>query len=210
MEEFDSHTEHAHDQAHEAAHESHERWITGVALTAAILAALAAITSMLSGHHEHESMMEQMEAADKWNYYQAKGIKAIIRENHIEDLQNGGEKVPERLTKKVEEARKDQHEIKLEAEELELSSRFHDHLHMVFGGGVTLFQVAIAVAAISALTRRRLYWFVGIAMGALALGFLVAGILVWRGVVGHHPPEPAANSVSLNVEMDFRPPVGAS
>ncbi|HWE04522.1 MAG TPA: DUF4337 family protein [Tepidisphaeraceae bacterium] len=196
MEEFDSHTEHAHDQAHEAAHESRERWITGVALTAAILAALAAITSMLSGHHEHESMMEQMQASDRWSYYQAKGIKTIIRENHIEDLQNAGEKVSDRLRQKVDEARKEQREIKEQAEELELSSRFHDHLHIVFGGGVTLFQVAIAVAAISALTHRRLYWFVGIGMGALALGFLLAGVLVWRGVVGHHPPQPAPAAVS--------------
>ena len=62
MEEFDSHTEHAQEQAHEAAHESRERWITGVALTAAILAALAAVTSLLSGHHEHESMNEQLKA----------------------------------------------------------------------------------------------------------------------------------------------------
>src|ERR1700712_5745257 len=117
MEEFDSHTEHASEQAHEAAHESREQWITGVALTAAILAAFAAINSMLSGHHEHEAMMEQMQATDEWSYYQAKGIKTIIRENHIEDLQNAGEKVPERLKQKVEESRKDQREIRARAEE---------------------------------------------------------------------------------------------
>lgn len=185
MEEFDSHTEHAHEQAHEAAHESHEKWITGVALTAAILAALAALTSMLSGHHEHESMMEQMEAADKWSYYQAKGIKAEIREERIDNLKLAGEKVPDALTKKVTKARDEQKEISAEAKKLEKESRFHDHLHMILAGGVTLFQVAIAVSAISALTRRRAYWFVGIALGAIALGFLVSALLVWGGAVGH-------------------------
>jgi ferric-dicitrate binding protein FerR (iron transport regulator) len=206
MEEFDSHTEHAQDQAHEAAHESRERWITGVALTAAILAALAAITSMLSGHHEHESMMKQMEAADKWNYYQAKGIKAILRENHIEDLEAAGEKVPDGQRKKLEKYRKEQGEIKAEAEALETSSHFHDDLHMVFGGGVTLFQVAIAVAAISALTRRKRDWFVGLGLGALALGFLVAGILVWRGVVGHRPP-PSPENPAVAVSQAWPAPM---
>jgi Na+/proline symporter len=189
MEEFDSHTEHAHEQVHEAAHESHSKWITGVALTAAILAAMAAITSMLSGHHEHESMMEQMEATDKWSYYQAKGIKAEIREERIDNLKLAGEKVPESLAKKAAKARDDQKEISAEAKHLEEESRFHDHLHMILSGGVTLFQVAIAVAAISALTRRREYWFVGIALGAIALGFLASALIVWGGVVGKNHGE---------------------
>src|SRR3989442_265063 len=91
MEEFDSHTEHAHEQAHEAAHESREKWITGVALTAAILAALAAITSLLSGHHEHESMMLQMKTSDTWSEYQAKKIKTLLREDQIENIKNTGD-----------------------------------------------------------------------------------------------------------------------
>jgi hypothetical protein len=39
------------------------------------------------------------------------------------------------------------------------------------------FQVAIAVSAISALTRRRAFWFVGIGLGVAATAFFVAAFL---------------------------------
>ena len=71
---------------------------------------------------------------------------------------------------------------------MEASSRFHDRVHGSFGRSVTLFQVAIAVSAIAALARRRVFWLVGIALGAMALGFLVAGLLASYGVIGEHAP----------------------
>src|SRR2546427_1180411 len=48
------------------------------ALSAAVLAALAAVASLLSGHYSNEAMLEQLRASDQWNYYQAKGIKASV------------------------------------------------------------------------------------------------------------------------------------
>jgi hypothetical protein len=196
MEEFDSHTEHAHEQAHEAARESHEKWITGVALTAAILAALAAITSMISGHHEHDAMMLQMKATDQWSQYQAKKIKTLLRQEHVSNMELAGEKVPDALRKKIATAEEDERDIAKEAGGIEMSAEFHDHLHMIFAYGVTLFQVAIAVAAISALTRRRTFWLVGIALGLCALGFLTAGLLVGNGVLGNRPPEPQEHAAA--------------
>src|SRR5439155_14372672 len=67
--------EHAQEQIHEHAHGARERWVMGVALTAAILAALAAIAASLSSHHESECVLDQIKASDQWAYYQAKGIK---------------------------------------------------------------------------------------------------------------------------------------
>jgi hypothetical protein len=201
MEEFDSHTEHAHEQAHEAAHESREKWITGVALTAALLAALAAITSMLSGHHEHDSMMLQITASDRWNEYQAKKIKTLMREEQIEILQNGDHETDpkvktriEKLHSKVKNADAEEEKLGEQAKAFEASARFHDRTHVFLASAVTLFQVAIAVSAISALTRRRQYWLVGIALGTIALGFLGAGLLVSAGVIGHRPEEPKEQS----------------
>lgn len=186
MEEFDSHTEHAQEQAHEAAHEARESWVMGVALTAAILAALAAVTSLLSGHHEHEAMVEQLQASDQWNYYQAKGIKAAILEQRMENEQLNGQQPPAAQAKKLEGYKRDQEEIKAKANEAQESSKLHDRIHITFAGGVTLFQVAIAVAAISALTRRRVFWFVGIALGVVAIGFLASGLITWSASLAHH------------------------
>ena len=49
-----------------------------MALSTAILAVLAAIAGLLSGQHVNEVMMNQIEASDQWNYYQAKSIKASV------------------------------------------------------------------------------------------------------------------------------------
>ena len=207
MEEFDSHTEHAQEQAHEAAHESRERWITGVALTAALLAALAAVASMLSGHHEHEAMTEQLRANDEWSYFQSTGVKLILREAQLDDLKDMASKDPKdvkrrtKLETKVEETRKKKAGIQERAFAMEKLSKFHDHLHMMLAGGVTLFQVSIAVAAISALTRRREYWFVGMGLGTVALGFLAAALLTWGGVVGHKPEHPHEEAAEIHAPV---------
>ena len=139
--------------------------------------------------------MLQMKAVDQWNYYQAKSLKKLVREEQISNLEIAGEKVPDKLRAKVEDAAKEQAPIKAKAEGLEKYGEYHDHLHMIFAYGVTLFQVAIAVSAIAALTRRRRFWFVGIAMGMLAMGFLAAGLLFAGGVVGNHVPDPEKATV---------------
>jgi len=47
----------------------------------------------------------------------------------------------------------------------------------VFARGVTMFQIAIAIAAISALTRRRKFWIVSLLFGGVGCVFLaLAGL----------------------------------
>src|SRR5207248_1176496 len=78
MEEAEVPLEHLHEQVHHSAEHSRERWISWVALSTAVLAVLAAIAGLLSGHHVNEAMMNQIEASDQWSYYQAKSIKAAV------------------------------------------------------------------------------------------------------------------------------------
>ncbi|HKS31875.1 MAG TPA: DUF4337 family protein, partial [Chthoniobacterales bacterium] len=72
MEEAEVPLEHLHEEVHHHAEHNSEKWISGVALSTAILAVLAAIAALLSGSHANEAMMEQIEAADQWAFYQAK------------------------------------------------------------------------------------------------------------------------------------------
>ena len=50
--------------------------------------------------------------------------------------------------------------------------------HSVLSGGVTMFQVAIAVGAVAVLTKRRRFWYVAIGFGGLGTVFLVLGIVL--------------------------------
>jgi hypothetical protein len=145
-----------------------------VALSTAILAVLAAISGLLSGARVNEAMMDQIEASDQWAYYQAKGIKAAVLDAKI----SLSGQPNEQDHAKAERYQEEQNEIQTKAEEKETKARTSFHQHEVFSRGVTMFQIAIAVAAISALTSKRRFWLVSLGFGALGCFFLARGFLV--------------------------------
>jgi len=169
MEEAEVPLEHLHEEIHRTAEHSREVWISWVALSTAILAVLAAIAGLLSGRHVNEAMMNQIEASDQWNYYQAKGIKAAVLDAKM-SLSGAANESDQSKRDRYE---KEQEKIKSEAEHKEAAAKSNFHKHEVFAGGVTMFQIAIAIAAISALTRRRPFWIVSLLFGVAGCAFLV-------------------------------------
>jgi hypothetical protein len=169
MEEAEVPLEHLHEQVHHTAEHSGETWISWVALTTAILAVLAAIAGLLSGQHANEAMMNQIEASDQWNYYQAKSIKASVLDAKMSLA--GAPNESDQSTRDRYE--KEQEKIKSEAEHKEAAAKLNFHKHEVFARGVTMFQIAIAIAAISALTRKPKFWIVSLLFGLVGCAFLV-------------------------------------
>ena len=169
MEESEVPLEHLQEHVHHSAEHSRERWISWVALSTAILAVLAAIAGLLSGRYVNEAMMNQIEASDQWNYYQAKGIKAAVLDAKM-SLSGASNESDQSKRDRYE---KEQEKIKSEAEQKEAAAKSNFHKHEVFAGGVTMFQIAIAIAAISALTRKRRFWIVSLLFGVVGCAFLV-------------------------------------
>jgi len=170
--------EKVHEHIEEHAHEAKEKWISFVALTTAILAALAAVCSLLAGDHADEAMVSQIKSSDQWSYYQAKGIKTGLVKTRIEILQALGHEAPEADAKKLDEYDNDQKEIKEKADDLQKESESHLRHHVSLARGVTMFQIAIAIGAISVLTKRCAFWGVSLGFGAVGVFFLVQGVLM--------------------------------
>jgi hypothetical protein len=173
MEEAEVPLEHLHEHIHHHAEHGGPPWISWVALSTAILAVLAAIAGLLSGMHANEAMMSQIQASDQWGYYQAKSIKAAVLETKTTLAEAASEKDKEKAAQYQEE----QAEIKREAENKEAEAKSNFHKHEVFARGVTMFQIAIAIAAISALTKRRRYWFISLIFGLAGVTFLALGAI---------------------------------
>jgi hypothetical protein len=171
MEEAEIPLEHLHEEIHHHAEHDGAPWISWVALSTAILAVLAAIAGLLSGKHANEAMMSQIQASDQWGYYQAKSIKAAILEakTTLATEETAGDK------EKAARYQEEQEKIKHEAEEKQAEAKANFHKHEVFARSVTMFQIAIAIAAISALTRKRTFWFVSLVFGLVGVVFLVLG-----------------------------------
>ena len=164
--------EHVHHQAEHGA-----SWISWVALSTAILAVLAAVSGLLSGARVNEAMMNQIEASDQWAYYQAKGIKSAVLSTRIALLESLGKKPASADYEKQKQYEEEQKEISVEAKKGESDSRAHFDLHGIYSRAVTFFQIAIAIGAVAALTRRRRFFWVSLASGAVGIAFLVQGLL---------------------------------
>ena len=168
--------EQAQEEIAHHAHQATEKWIMGVALTAAFLAVLAAITSLLAEHHADEAMLDQIRNSDKWGFYQAKSIKANLFATKMELLQAMGKAVDEKDPGKVEGYRKEQETVKEDAEERERASEVHLRHHTILSGSVTMFQIGIAVGAISVLTKRKSFWFGSLGLGVIGVVLLLVGL----------------------------------
>src|SRR5437588_1294272 len=126
--------EHLHEHTQHAAEHGGSPWISWVALSTAILAVFAAVTGLLAGARVNEAMMSQIEAADHWSYYQAKGIKAAVLDAKMSLGGNASEQDKEKATRYAEE----QTDIQKEARESEAHAKHNFHQHEIFARGVNM------------------------------------------------------------------------
>ncbi len=171
------------ERLHEAIHEELEKeggaFLKRIALTTALLAALAAIAALYAGATVNEALVLkteatrlQAEASDQWAYYQAKGIKAAVAEASETAWQALGKTAPPQYAASQARYAQQQKDIEKAAREKEherdVRSEEADHLlhrHHRFADTVALYQVAIALGAVAALTRNRLTWLASILLG---------------------------------------------
>ena len=175
----------AHEHAVEEAVE-HERdgLAQRVALMTAILSTIGALISYQSGSAQNEAMflknqsiLKQAEASDQWAYYQAKSTKS-----HLDDAMATLAPTSTAQTRFLEDRDKQEEqkiEIQAEAMKLQAESRklgeeseakLRPHERMALG--MTLIQIAVALAAITILTRKR--WLIWGSVGSAAIGIATA------------------------------------
>ncbi len=164
-------------------------WTLTLSLSTAIIAVFAAIASLQSGAlanaailAKNEAVLSQARASDQWAYYQAKGIKQTIYASQAEAVADSNPAGAKALRAEAEHFKQEQGEVEKHAKELEdrvqeagKSADEHLERHHQFAISVTIFQVAIALAAIAALTKRKVLWYVSLAVGVAGLGFFLRG-----------------------------------
>jgi hypothetical protein len=128
-----------------------------------------------------EATQLQAEASDQWAYYQAKGVKGAVQEAVRATWLAAGKEPPTSAEEKIARYEKEQEAIKEKALEFEkerdvkvLESEHLLHSHHRFANAVALFQVAIALGAVAALTRSRVVW-----AGSMVIGMGGIALLAW-------------------------------
>ena len=162
MEDIEVPTEHLHEEINERAKEG-KRWSLYLAISTAFMAVLAAIAGLMAGHYSNEALIEQIKASDQWAYYQAKGIKAEISALS-----------PSKDNTQIEKYKTEQQSIKEIAEDFQKKSQVYLDKHIILARAVTLFQIAIAISAISILTGKRWLWYFAILISLIGVVFFIS------------------------------------
>ncbi len=188
-------------------------WTRYISLTTAFLAVIAAVAALQAGSLANESLIAknesivlQAKASDQWNYYQSAGIKsnsakqtaAILTSmpGHLPDAGKTWEKESAKYEEKKKKGMDDATEFEKQRDEQAKEAVTLLKHHEIFALCVTCTQVAIALSAIAALTKRRAIWYVSMLAGALGLVLFMNGYLqkVSAAVPVHSAPPAAAKS----------------
>jgi len=173
---FHVHGEHEHAVEHQA----HMPGLgQTVAIFTAVLSTLGAVLSYQGSHAQNEAMLlkneavlKKTQASDQWNFYQAKSGKGYL-------MAVAAELVPpkkaEYYKKEVQRYDKEKADIKKEADSLEAEFRKANEAsermmapHYRMAQALTFIQIAISLASITVLTRKK--WLFGVAGVAAVAG----------------------------------------
>ncbi len=180
--------EHAAQGGHEGGHGGgHDDKMTNqIAMFTAIIATVGAMFSYMGGAtqanaglYKNNSAIKKTEASNQWNYFQSKSTKQSLAELARDLAPRDDEKA--KYQSKVDRYEKEKNEIKAVAEKLEAESADWDkksdeqmHQHHRWAQSTTALQIAIALAAIALLTKKK--WLEYGMFAVAGLGLVIGGM----------------------------------
>ncbi|KQU61595.1 hypothetical protein ASG67_16495 [Sphingomonas sp. Leaf339] len=157
-----------------------------IALFSAVLATLGAIISFLGGHtqndalyYKNEAVLMKARASDNWSYYQAEDMKrhladAVARLAPMPTADDAAAAAT--YATRARALRTTAEDFDRRSEQADSESRDALRPHVKLSIAMTFVQVGIALASISALTRRR--WLLWGAGGCAAIGVALS-VIAW-------------------------------
>ncbi|MFB3926430.1 MAG: DUF4337 domain-containing protein [Syntrophales bacterium] len=157
-----------------------ENWIKWIALTTAVMAVFAAVTTLYIGKYSSRAILDQGQETDQWAYYQAKSIKSHTYELQKQKLQiellcqpalskQATDKYREVLDiydKTIKRYDKEKDEIKATAEALAKDKHLAQKRAGNFGYSLIFLQIGIMLSSIAALTKEKRLWYLGLVISA--------------------------------------------
>jgi hypothetical protein len=168
-------------------HEEHgdNPLVLPVSVTISILAVLGAVATLMGHRAATEELLLQAKATDQWAYYQAKNIRWHEMQSNADLLSSLApadkektETMREKYVKAAEKYEADKDEISGEAKKLETERDLYGHREDRFDTGEVLLEIGLVICSMTLLTKRKLFWFTGIAIGALGVLAALRGFLL--------------------------------
>jgi hypothetical protein len=155
--------------------ERREGWTKYVSLMIVVLAVATGVGALKAAGFSSRVMLKQAQASDTWAFYQAKSIKQRIAE-----METRGATGPEaaRGEADVVRYRADEKDLQAKAERLETERDEAAKHGGPLGFAITCLQIAIALASVCLITKRKLLWGASGLLGAIGVFYLVYGLFL--------------------------------
>ncbi len=171
--------------------EDHESLEKQVAITTAIISVFLALATILGNTAGGNSSSYLVKANDQWSYYQAKSVKQNLYEVSknmlLVDLNNTANSpqydaaIQSRIADfdaKVAKYAKEQQDIQKQAQDYEALSDKEGNKSDVYNYAQGFYQIAIILAAIALLAKKRYMWFLSVTLGIIGVGFTAYAYLL--------------------------------
>ena len=163
----------AHELREHAEHGASESSLRPVAFTMSVLAVLVAVTTVL-GHRTHtEAVLQQNRATDQWNEYQAKKIRSYntsLTADLLTVLTIADKDKEEKIAKiYADHEAKWNDDLKEEQEKAEALEKRVEEAEVRatrFDLSEALLEIGLVITSVTLLTRRRVYWYLGLVFAA--------------------------------------------
>jgi len=149
-----------------------------VSITISVLAVLVVLVAALSHRAHTYAVLAQNRTVAEWSYYESRvagqsADDAFLDLLSVAQVRDGAKvaKLEEKYRQKLKEKNREEKQFETSADVLEAQVVRREAAANRFDVGNVFLEAAVVISSITMLTKRRLYWGIG-------LGFAVAGIAI--------------------------------
>ena len=170
-----------------------EKWQGWLALSTAIMAVLAALTTLYMGKFSSRAILAQGQESDQWAYYQAKSIKGHTYEINKKTMElqflsqkglsaEATEEFRKTIQKYGDEVKRyeaEKKEIKEKADGIAKAKLKAQDMGGNFAYSLIFLQIALMLSSIASLTKRHYLWYIALACNVGWLFFFLDAWLLF-------------------------------
>ena len=168
----------------ENAEHGSESNLAPVTVTMAVFAVFVAAVSLLGHRSDTEALLAQTRSTDQWAYYQAKDTRLHDYEIFLDQLSITGTQaaqtapLKEKYSKEAERYTEQEKEIEEQARDAEKEVSTNLKKADRFDLGEVLLEAALVICSITLLTKKRVFWALGLALGAIGIALGLYGLSI--------------------------------
>ena len=168
-----------------AEHAKEDPTLVPISVTMAILAVLVAVVSLL-GHRAHtEEVVLQARSSDQWAYYQAKNIRrhqdeiftdltSVVPTTDAATLS----RLRDKYSQEGERYKGEMKDLESQARGFEDDVKVERHRADRYDLAEVFLEIGLVITSITLLSGRRLFWYLGIALGVIGMILAATGAMI--------------------------------